>query len=51
MQGVVSLWKPAYYGKDKRRQSGLESDSDSVILTKEKGLWSELKITEFAYNT
>lgn len=39
--GVLSLWKPAHYEKDKRRQSGLESDSDSVILTKEEGSWSE----------
>ena len=32
MQGVVSLWKPAYYENEKRCQSGLESDSDSLTV-------------------
>lgn len=40
MQGVVSLWKPAYYEKDRRRQPGIKSDNDSVILIKED-LWPE----------
>lgn len=40
-QGVISLQKPAYSEKDKRCWSVIESDNDSVILTKEEDLWSE----------
>lgn len=37
----VSSWKHAYYTNDQRCQSGLESDNDSAILTKEEDYWSK----------
>lgn len=33
---LLNLWKLAYYKNDKRCQSGLESDNDSLILMKEE---------------